>query len=237
MGKKGNMEAAAILAEIEGHLLADVRVMRHWATLEDEPPTGLGRLNFALMAISLIGCERLGFLVNSRNSRRRVDCHDRDPGGYIVGFIDGFFPAKHRFKLIAKILADAMRHELVHGFGGRDTTAPFELGLYISSDPKQFYEVRSGAERPTLAINAVAFADAVLAGFARLKKRVDREACLGATIEKNAAVPFTAPAGVVAEWKNRVIPQRPKAPANSALHPTPAASFPRRNRARVNAKR
>jgi hypothetical protein len=227
-----NTEALEVLAEVDGHLLADIRAMRHWATLDGEPAAGMGRLNFALMAVALIGCERLGFLVGRRQTRTKGGCSDRDPGGYIISFIDGFFSAKHPFKLIPKILADSMRHQLVHGFGGRSTTAPFELGLYVSNDPTRLYEVRTGTERPTLAINALAFADGLLAAFARLHKRVAKESDLAEAVVANGAIPFTTPAGVVAEWNNRVLKRVAKRPSNERVEPT---AF--RDRATVRAAR
>lgn len=64
-------KARAILADVDGHLLADIRTMRYWATAGDNPPDGAGRLNFALMTIALIGCERLGFLASKEHRRRR----------------------------------------------------------------------------------------------------------------------------------------------------------------------
>lgn len=113
-------KATRILANVDGTLLADIRAMRHWATAEMPATAQLGRLNFALMAISLIGCERLGFLANGAASLRKTGCREQvDPGRYIIEFIGGYFPRRHPFKRIAKILADGMRHELVHGFGGR----------------------------------------------------------------------------------------------------------------------
>ena len=197
--------AARILANVDGTLLADIRSMRHWATTA-ETPKNMGRLNFALMAISLIGCERLGLLTSEETRPGKRGCGSQvDPGQYIIEFIGHYFPRKHPFKRIAKILADGVRHELVHGFGGRQSSAPFVIGLYVSADTARFYEVRERPHRrPTLAINAVTFADAVLAGAANISRRLDREPALVDCVLAGAGAKFTTPKGVIAEWNHGV---------------------------------
>jgi hypothetical protein len=154
----------------------------------------------------LIGCERLGLLTTTATNRAaRAWPELKDPGRYIIEFIETYFPRKHPFKRISKILADAMRHELVHGFGGRRSSAPFELALYVSADKGRFYEVRERRRRrPLLTINSVAFADAVLGAAGDIRRRMDREPCLVERILSGAAARFKTPEGVLAEWEHRV---------------------------------
>ena len=121
-------------------------------------------------------------------SQRRTRYCRRDHGGCIITFIHGYFPPKHPFKRIPKILADGSRHELVHGFGSRRSTAPFELGVYVSDAQTSPWQVRGGASRPVLAINAVAFAKTVVAAFESLKGKVERNRRLAAIVVSNAAV-------------------------------------------------
>ena len=198
--------AIRILVHIDGTLLADIRSMRHWATSNVPLEVGMGRLNFALMAVSLIGCERLGLLTTTATNRAaRAWPELTDPGRYIIEFIETYFPRKHPFKRISKILADAMRHELVHGFGGRRSSAPFELALYVSADKGRFYEVRERRRRrPLLTVNSVAFADAVLGAAGDIRRRLDREPRLVERILNGAAARFKTPEGVLAEWEHRV---------------------------------
>jgi hypothetical protein len=191
--------------------------MRYWATLDRELSPDMGRLNFALMVVSLIGCEHLGFLTSGGARHKKTESELRvDPGGYIIDFICEYFPRKDPFKKIAKILADALRHELIHGFGGRESTAPFELGLYVSPDTERTYEVRDGRRRPTLAVNAVAFADAVLKAFDNLTRRVQLEPDLVDRVLAGSRLKFDTPTAVVAEWHARVLPKVRKSPSNSA---------------------
>lgn len=196
-------EALDILAEVDGHLLADVRAMIHWATRAAAPPTGMGRLNFALMAIALIGCESLGYLTGEPKEAT-TDCNERDERSLIIAFITEYFPKNNRFKRIPKILGDAVRHELVHGFGHRTSTAPFELGLFVSDDTAANWEKRPGKGRPILAINSVALARSVLSAFEALKAKVGDAPALAARIVANAREPFPTQSGVIAQWQNQV---------------------------------
>ena len=191
--------------------------MRHWATFDKELSPGMGRLNFALMAVSLIGCEHLGFLASGGARHRKGGSeHEVDPGGYIIDFICEYFPRKDPFKKIAKILADALRHELVHGFGGRKSSAPFELGLYVSPETARTYEVREGRRLPMLAVNVVAFADGVLKAFDNFASRLRLEPDLVDRVLAGSRLQFATPTAVVSEWHARVMSRLRKAPSNSA---------------------
>jgi hypothetical protein len=97
-----------------------------------------------------------------------------------------------------------MRHELVHGFGSHTSTAPFELGLFVSDNKAASWETRRGKKRPILAINAVAFARSVLSAFEALKAKVGDTPTLAARIVANARKPFPTQRGVIAQWNNQV---------------------------------
>lgn len=196
-------QALAVLAEVDGHLLADIRAMIHWATREPAPPEGMGRLNFALMAIALIGCESLGYLT-AKPTKAQKNCDERDDRALVIAFITEYFPKNNRFKRISKILGDGMRHELVHGFGSRTSTAPFELGVFVSDTMAASWEMGRGRKRPILAINAVAFARSVLSAFEALKAEAGGSPTLAAIIVANARAPFPTQAGVIAQWNNQV---------------------------------
>ena len=227
-------QALAVLAEVDGHLLADIRAMIHWATREATPPPGMGRLNFALMAIALIGCESLGYLT-AEPKKPQADRSDRDDRALIVAFISEYFPKKNRFKRLSKILGDGLRHELVHGFGSRTSTAPFDLGLFVSDNTAADWENRPGKKRPTLAINAVAFARSVLLAFEALRSKVGESPSLAARVVANARAPFPTQAGVVAQWKNQVAKAELRVPSNQRLQPTARGGklgAPRLNRGR-----
>ena len=169
--------------------------------------------------VALIGCESLGYLT-AEPKKPPTDGSERDDRALIVAFITGYFPKNNRFKRLSKILGDGMRHELVHGFGSLTSTAPFELGLFVSDNTEADWENRPGKKRPTLAINAVAFARSVLLAFEALKAKVGETPTLAARVVSNARAPFPTQAGVIAQWKNQVAKIESPVPSNQRLQPT-----------------
>jgi hypothetical protein len=128
-------EAMKIVDRLEGTLVADLKSLVLWAGDFDQrrrKQPGLGCVNFTLSLLALVGCETLGFFTTeAAQHRRRTPRAQPDFDTYIMAFIRDFFPRESQFRLLEKVLADFLRHDLVHGFGCVNPTVPFILGLFI----------------------------------------------------------------------------------------------------------
>lgn len=167
------------LRVLEGTLIKDIRALAQCARTFDIRPrsaSDLGALNFSLMLVCLVGCETLGSYTSGarQHSRNRPPSHC-DPGVYLMDFLRDFFPARSYFKKLCKVLADELRHDLVHGFGSKRHGSQVRLALYV--DPNTASQIKVGAQRGhrLLALNAVAFAEQTAEAFERLRRAVADE--------------------------------------------------------------
>lgn len=154
-----NADAARAIDNLIGSVGADLnsvrREARRFPGVQPEPE--VGHLNFALALLSLVGCEAAGFLLTGGSKEQSGSCHPTDSGTYIIQFIEGFFPNTSAFRRVSKILADDLRHELVHGFGSRNPERPFDLDVLVAEPPVP--SVEPGHEAKSLRINSLRLAD------------------------------------------------------------------------------
>ena len=132
------IEAIELVDRLEGTLVSDLNSLVEWAGDFDRRRgrgPGHGGLNFTLSLLALVGCETLGFFTTGASQhRKRTPRAQPDLGTYIMAFIWDFFPQASPFRKLEKVLADFLRHDLVHGFGCANPSVPFELGLFISKE-------------------------------------------------------------------------------------------------------
>jgi len=164
--------------------LQDLTAMRLWAegfdSLKDKP-VGAGALNYSLAMMSLVACESLGFLVSggmknrprpaTKDRRRRRDRWP-DVGTYITQVITTYFPPGSSFRHIDKLLADFLRHGLVHGFGSRTYDTNFVIRVMVA--PRDAFDATMPVSRigPFLDINAVALADDTIQAFTAVQQKL-----------------------------------------------------------------
>lgn len=173
--------AKRVLRKLEGTLVPDLRSMIKWASEFDSTPDqnpDLGALNFTLMLVALIGCEALGYYTEGAYRHLRAvrdECpRPPDPGVYLMQVIQHHFPRGSFYKHLGKVLADELRHDLVHGFGSLGRRGAVRLALALKSDTTVELKVGKRHGKDTIVINAVAFADQFLAAFRHVKDLVDR---------------------------------------------------------------
>jgi len=129
-------EARRLLQALEGTAISDLRACIKWSS---EYPVGegspYGGLNFTLCLLSLVVCEALGYYITgARRHKEATQCNQVDTGAYIMEFVQRFFCRDSYFKKLRKVLADFLRHALVHGFGSGSSNLPFNIGLFIDKD-------------------------------------------------------------------------------------------------------
>lgn len=169
-------EAVQLVDRLEGTLVADLRSLIQWAGDFDRKrrkQPGLGGLNFTLSLLALVGCETLGFFTTgAAEHRRRTPRAQPDLGKYIMAFIRDFFPRESQFRRLEKVLADFLRHDLVHGFGCANPTVPFDLSLLIRKETSKRVAPGYSDGKKLLKINAIALARDTMSAFYRLKQKV-----------------------------------------------------------------
>lgn len=167
---KDARRASEILKHVEGTLIADLNSLKAQALTTNKPPAH-GSLNYTLFLVGLVGCETMGRYVCGADLDQPRNGSVADPGGYITRFIEKYFPNKDQHKLISKVLADYLRHTLVHGFAPREDGYPFDLQLVVSTQgrdiPPQAVE-RNG--RLTIRLDAISFIDKVVTAFGQVKR-------------------------------------------------------------------
>src|SRR5881628_710968 len=133
--------AKRVFRKLGGTLVRDLRSMIKWASEFDSIPDkspDLGALNFALMLVALIGCEALGFYTEGAHRHLqavRDECSRLpDPGTYLMEVIQHHLPRGSIYKHLDKVLADELRHDLVHGFGSLGRRGAVGLALAVKSD-------------------------------------------------------------------------------------------------------
>jgi hypothetical protein len=188
-------EAVLAIDNLLGTVGADLNTLRREARrlLGSQSGSEAGHLNFALALLSLVACEAAGFfLVGSKGQTE--SCRATDGGTCIIQFIERFFPDASGFRRVPKVLADDLRHELVHGFGSRNRERPFELDLFVAEAPKPGVELRRDAK--ALRVNTLLLADDTAAGLQALKLAVVSRHALAAQVAAAAAIRFPVQAGV-----------------------------------------
>ncbi|MEN8263265.1 MAG: hypothetical protein ABFR82_07365, partial [Nitrospirota bacterium] len=174
-------KAEKIIVHLEGTLIADIKSVRKWAANYNhkrEPYKNCGGLNYSIFLLCLIGCETLGMYVFGARYHKKAeeDNNIPDVGAYIIEFIEKYFPSKNEFKKISKILADYLRHSLVHGFAPLHDNYPFDLNLVINEnsieEPIKTFE----GKKLGIQLNGIAFADQVISTFKkRIKEVINNE--------------------------------------------------------------
>ncbi len=169
-------EAMKLINRLEGTLVADLNSLLEWASDFDRRRAkrpGLGGLNFTLSLLALVGCETLGFFsTGAAQHRQRTPRARPDLGTYIMAFVRDFFPRSSPFRKLEKVLADFLRHDLVHGFGCANPSVPFELSLFISKETSK--QLKSGYSdgKKVFKINSIALGRDTVEALYTLKKRV-----------------------------------------------------------------
>lgn len=179
---KDTWRASEIIKHLEGTLIADLKSLKAQALTTDKP-SGHGSLNYTIFLVGLVGCETIGRYVCGADLDQKRNANVSDPGGYITRFIEKYFPARDNYKSISKILADYLRHVLVHGFAPREDGYPFDLHLTVS---------RQGHDIPPLAVeknnrlaiqlDAISFVNKIVTAFEHVKRSMYKDAALAKKI-------------------------------------------------------
>jgi hypothetical protein len=173
---RNHAEAIRLMKTLEGTVVKDLRSLIEWAGSFDQnhnSKSDLGGLNFTLSLIALVACEALGFYMTGASRNRRSQCPNQvDPGFYMMEFMDRYFPQGSYFKKFSKVLADFLRHALVHGFGSTNPKVGFGVGLFIRADSQD--QIRAGTRqgKKFLALNSIALAKHSISAFERMKNIV-----------------------------------------------------------------
>jgi len=168
-------EAKKLLERLEGTIIADLRTCLKWSR---EYPVGgntpYGGLNFTLCLLSLVACEVFGYYITgARKHKEAAQCNQVDTGTYIMEFLQRFFPQDSYFKKLNKVLADLLRHTLVHGFGSSKVNIPAHIELCIHKDVRVQIKAGSKDGKQALYFNSVSLADQTIEAFNSLKQNVD----------------------------------------------------------------
>lgn len=161
---------------LEGTVVKDLRSLIEWAGSFDQnhnSKSNLGGLNFTLSLVALIACEAMGFYMTGASRIRHSQCPNQvDPGFYMMEFMNRYFPQGSYFKKLSKVLADFLRHALVHGFGSTNPKVGFGVGLFIHADSQD--QIRAGTRKGKkfLALNSIALAQHSISAFECMKNIV-----------------------------------------------------------------
>ncbi len=169
-------EAIELVDRLEGTLVSDLNSLIERAGDFDRrlrKGLGHGGLNFTLSLLALVGCETLGFFTTGAGQhRKRTPRAQPGLGSYIMTFIRDFFPQASPFRKLEKVLADFLRHDLVHGFGSANSSVPFEIGLFISKETSKRVTPGYSDGKKLLKMNSIALARDTTAAFYTLKRKV-----------------------------------------------------------------
>lgn len=164
-------QAIRLMKRLEGTVIADLRSLLEWARDFDNrhgPKTQLGGFNFTLPLVSLIACEVYGFYMTGAKKHQGIASPAHaDTGCYAMEFIQRYFPNGSYFKKLVKVLADFLRHDLVHGFGSSNPKVDFEIMLFIRSSVAGDILAGMRNNKKMIAISSIALAQHTI------------EACLG----------------------------------------------------------
>ena len=172
---KDTRRASEIVKHLEGTLIADLKSLKMQALTTNKPP-GLGSLNYTIFLVGLVGCETIGRYVCGADLDQPKNGTMPDPGGYITRFIEGYFPSKDQYKSISKILADYLRHILVHGFAPREDGYPFDLHLTVSTQGHNIPPLAvESNNRLAIQLDAISFANKIVAAFEQVKQSMEKD--------------------------------------------------------------
>ena len=199
---KDSRRASEILSHVEGTLIADLNSLKAQALIPSKPPAH-GSLNYTLFLVGLVGCETMGRYVCGADLDQPENCSVPDPGGYITRFIEKYFPSKDQYKLISKILADYLRHTLVHGFAPREDGYPFDLQLVVSTQARDIPPLaveKNG--RLAICLDAISFVNKIITAFEQVKRGLDKDNKLVQNIiaAEDAAKKITPPKEVTNQF-------------------------------------
>lgn len=173
---KDTRRASEILEHLKGTLIADLKSLKEQAqALTPNKPPGHGSLNYTLFLVGLVGCETMGRYICGADLEQPKNAHAPDPGGYITRFIEKYFPSKDQYKSISKILADYLRHTLVHGFAPREDGYPFDLKLTVSKDHQIPPLAVEANGRLAIQLDAIYFVNKIVAAFEKVKRDLDKD--------------------------------------------------------------
>lgn len=179
---KDTRRASEIVKHLEGTLIADLKSLKAQALTTDKPP-GHGSLNYTIFLVGLVGCETIGRYIYGADLDQPKNGSVPDPGGYITRFIENYFPSKEQYKSISKILSDYLRHILVHGFAPREDGYPFDLHLIVSTQGHDIPPLAvESNNRLAIQLDAISFANKIVAAFEKVKQSVEKDAKLAKKI-------------------------------------------------------
>lgn len=172
-------EARSLLTLLEGTIITDLRSLLEWAknyspvSGSSSPP--LGGLNFTLPLLALVACEVFGFYLTGAMQHQKTDPgREADTGTYIMEFLRRYFTRDSFFKKLNKVLADFLRHDLVHGFGSANQNLPFEIALFIDSNVSHQIQAGEYNGKKMLSLNSMALAHQTIEAFYKFKRDVDK---------------------------------------------------------------
>jgi hypothetical protein len=100
---------------------------------------------------------------------------DRDVGTHMIQFMDRYFLKDGFFKRFSKVLADFLRHSLIHSFGSYTSPqATFQLALANSTDLNShaWAEEQKGIKEITL--NSLSLAEQTMQAFKKFQADVEK---------------------------------------------------------------
>jgi hypothetical protein len=170
-------EALKVIERIEGTAVADLDSLVSWvkAFVTDEKATQPvnGKLNFTLALASLIICETCGCYMLGALKRKKKDGDEADIGRYLMDFMKIYFDRSSFFKKISKVLADFLRHSLVHSYGSYTSpVATFKLALAISTDLTVQARASEKDGNRKMVLNSLVLAEQTLKAFQKFKAKV-----------------------------------------------------------------
>lgn len=176
------MDAKEIIKDLKGTIIADLKSLIFWAKEFDSEGNkernckeNLGGLNYSLFLQSLVACETIGYY--STGAQYHIEDPERIPdvGKYSVFFLQDYFESESYFKKIKGILANYLRHSLVHGYGSIADDSVTNLVVIISNDSD--YQIKSGYFRgnKALKLNAIEFAKQILSAFSKLEEKINKK--------------------------------------------------------------
>jgi hypothetical protein len=170
-------DAKTIFEFIKGTAIADLRSQVNWvrdSRNEKVPPPTDGQLNFALALHALIICESCGFyMLGASRTPNDFEKERADLGIYVMEFIQERFERHSSFKHLVKVLADFLRHALVHGYGSYTPKLDFGLDLFISLDMNDRTRAVEETGIRKIRLNSLALADETIRAFEEFLEEVN----------------------------------------------------------------
>jgi hypothetical protein len=173
-------EALKVLDFIKGTAIADLDTLVAWVKAfkgkdkEKVTQPVNGRLNFTVAMISLVICETCGCYMLGASEHLKPQS-DRDVGTYMIQFMDKYFLKDGFFKKFSKVLADFLRHSLIHSFGSY--TSPqvnFQLALAISTNLSLHAAATEEEGKRKITVNSLSLAEQTLQAFKKFQAEVEK---------------------------------------------------------------